>query len=225
MKTTLDFLNLLQANNNKPWFDAHREMYLEAKARFEAFVQRLIDEVVRFDPSTAGATVKECVFRIYRDTRFSHNKNPYKTHMGALICPHGRNSGYAGYYFHIEAHGAQYIGGHLLAAGAHMPMPKELESIRTEILDNPQGFVHSLETARGFELSHSSKLQRVPKGFPSDSEWTEYFKYRDYSISKPLPEKKLLASDLLEYVAGELRATSEFVALLNRAIEYAKKEM
>ena len=101
MKRVLEYLRNLAANNNKVWFDAHKDEYLLAKKVFEDFTEQLIAKVEAFDPTVKGLTVKDCTYRIYRDVRFSKDKSPYKTHMGCYICRGGKKSGYSGYYFHV----------------------------------------------------------------------------------------------------------------------------
>ena len=101
MKRVIEFLQNLVANNNKVWFDAHKDEYLLAKKVFEDFTEQLIAKVEAFDPSVKGLKVKDCTYRIYRDVRFSKDKSPYKTHMGCYICRGGKKSGYSGYYFHV----------------------------------------------------------------------------------------------------------------------------
>ncbi len=225
IRETLDFLIELKANNHKEWFDAHRKRYLSVKAGFEVFVQEVIGGISAFDPSVADVKAKNCMYRINRDIRFSHNKEPYKTHLGAFICAYGRHSTYAGYYVHLEAPGSEYIGDNILAAGSYMPSTKELESIRTEIYDNPTEFKAALAKAKGFSLEIGTRLQRVPRGFPTDFELAEYLKYKNYSISKAIPAEQLAEPGLAEWVVGQFRATAPFTGLLNRAIDYAKKEM
>jgi uncharacterized protein (TIGR02453 family) len=81
--STLKFLKSLRLNNNKVWFDEHKTEYQAAKADFESMVQQLIDGLARQDAAMQGLTVKDCVFRIYKDVRFSKDKTPYKTNLGA----------------------------------------------------------------------------------------------------------------------------------------------
>ena len=132
MEDIIRFLEQLRRHNNREWFEANKLWYRDVKARFDGLVARLIDAIAAFDPSVAGLAVKDCTYRIYRDTRFSPNKEPYKTHFGAYFCPRGKKSGYAGYYFHVEPQGDGLIGGHLLSAGLYMPEPNVLKSVRDE---------------------------------------------------------------------------------------------
>ncbi len=125
---TLRFLSLLKENNNKPWFDAHRPQYEAAKIDFQNFIQLVIDDLQRTDTTITGTTARECLFRINRDIRFSNDKTPYKTNMGASIKRGGRKSGFAGYYFHVEP-GKSFIGG-----GLWLPDAAALKAVRQEIV-------------------------------------------------------------------------------------------
>jgi len=98
---TFRFLSDLKANNNKDWFESHREQYQAAKQNVMDFVAELIAGIDDFDHHLEGLTAAECVFRIYRDARYAKEGAPYKTHFGAYIAFGGRNSEYAGYYFHL----------------------------------------------------------------------------------------------------------------------------
>ena len=137
MKQVVEFLTLLHENNDKAWFDSHKEMYKRALSCFEVFTAKLIDGIAAFDPSVRGLTVKDCTWRIYRDTRFSPDKTPYKTHMGAFVAPRGKKGGYSGYYFHVEPvwDERSWSQGHQLTTGLYCPLPEVLRSVRDEILD------------------------------------------------------------------------------------------
>ena len=123
LKTILDYLRRLAKNNNKPWFEKHREEYEEAKAGVEFFVTGLIHGIDLFD-NVAGLSAKDCVMRIYRDVRFSKDKSPYKTAFGAHITPGGKKSGRLGYYFHLSPD-ETFFGG-----GLYMPGPRQLAAFQ-----------------------------------------------------------------------------------------------
>src|SRR5689334_15297678 len=124
---TLKFLKGLTKNNNKPWFDAHRAQYEAGRIDFSNFIQLLIDALQKTDTTITGLTARDCMFRINRDIRFSKDKTPYKTNFGASIKRGGRESIYAGYYFHC-APGASFAGG-----GLWMPEAADLKKLRQEI--------------------------------------------------------------------------------------------
>ena len=166
LRHTIDFLTELTYNNNRDWFLDHKEDYLHAKAEYEDFVNRLIIGINAFDPAVGLQTAASCSYRIYRDVRFSRDKSPYKTWMGAYMCPGGRKSGRPGYYFHIEPVSDILIGHHLLAAGLYQPSPKTLRNIRTGILEHGRSFDMAVKAAKGFTLDEGpgERLQRTPPG-------------------------------------------------------------
>jgi uncharacterized protein (TIGR02453 family) len=221
MKTILSFLNQIRENNNREWFEAHKAEYKEANEVFDAFVERLILGISAFDPSIKGLSVKDCTYRIYRDVRFSPNKMPYKTHMGAYVCPHGKKSGYAGYYFHIEPKGNGYLGGHQLDTGLYCPQPNILKSIREEIYLNGATFEATIDEAKGFTLEDSQALKKVPRGFPADFRYAEYLKLKNPCLYKPIDDDFLLDKNMLENTLEAYRKTVSFNNWLNKAVEYA----
>lgn len=225
MKKVLDFLAELLYNNDRNWFEANKSRYKEALAEFNGVVEALIAEIGIFDPEIRGLTVKDCTYRIYRDVRFSHDKSPYKTHMGAYFCRGGKKSGYSGYYFHIEPKGEQLLGGNFLTTGVYMPEPKELRSIRDEIFDNGENFLSIVKQARGFSLDRSNSLKRTPTGYPSGTPYDEYLRLKDVYLVQPVSDEFLLGDRLAERVAAEFKKTYAFNQLMNRALEFAREEM
>ena len=97
-----DFLKELRLNNNRTWFQENKTRFDALRQYFLSEVQELIDRIALFDPQIAGTEAKSCLFRIYRDIRFSPNKLPYKQHFAAYIAIGGKNSEYGGYYLHME---------------------------------------------------------------------------------------------------------------------------
>ena len=97
MKEVIDFFRRLHDDNTREWFDAHRAEWTRVKGRFADFTGQLIEGISSFDPTVRGLRPQDCTYRIARDTRFSNDKSPYKTHIGAYIAPKGKKSGFAGY--------------------------------------------------------------------------------------------------------------------------------
>jgi uncharacterized protein (TIGR02453 family) len=106
-----EFLKDLKTNNNREWFQANKDRYDRAKREFESFINDLIPMIRTIDPLVDMVTAKDCVFRIYRDVRFSHDKAPYKPNMGAYIARGGKKSEMAGYYVHFEPGESMLAGG------------------------------------------------------------------------------------------------------------------
>lgn len=215
MKNILSFLNKLSENNNKVWFDAHKNEYLEARQSMEDFVRKIINEIAVFEPKVAGEEAKKCVFRIYRDVRFSKNKNPYKTNMGGFIVPGGKKSGNAGYYIHIEP------GNSFVAGGIYMPESQVLKKMREELFYNMVEFksiIESAEFKKTFGGIHGDKLKNPPRGFPKDFKDIELLKYKSYTVIHPVADELVCNSSFLDYATDVFKKMKDFNTYINKAI-------
>lgn len=159
--STFQFLKKLSINNNREWFSEHKDLYTEVKTNFESFVQELINHLSEYDRTLRGIEARSCIFRINRDTRFSDDKSPYKTNLGALIMKGGRKNihRFAGYYIHIEP------GESLTAGGAYMPDNEWLTAIREKILENTEVFLQitgSSEFCKRFGGIEGENLKLYP---------------------------------------------------------------
>lgn len=224
MKTVLSFLNSIRDNNNKSWFEAHKSEYLEVNQIFSLFVEKLLTGISEFDPTVKGLAAKDCMYRFYRDTRFSSNKMPYKTHLGAFICSHGKKSGYSGYYFHVEPRGNGFLNGHQLDTGIYCPAPEILKSIREEIFLNGDSFDATVREAKSFVLEDDQALKKVPKGYPADFKYASYLKLKNPCLCKQVDDAFILSDCLLENTLEAFKETASFNAWLNEAAEYARSE-
>lgn len=226
MQKIVDFLRRLKDNNNREWFQAHKAEYMEVKASFDVFVEDLISRIGEYDETVRGLTPKDCTYRIYRDTRFSKDKAPYKTWLGVYVCRGGKKSGFSGYYFQICAGAEEGYGGHMLAAGDYCAEPKVLRTIREDIVNGDGDFDDIIrhQLAPGFHLSKEFQLKRVPQGFTPDSHWAEYLKYKVYCVDMSVDDNFILAPALAQRVADLFRTTKPFLDYINRAIEYVREE-
>ena len=217
-KSILDFLASLTKNNNKDWFDKNKEKYLAAKENVEEFTNELIAAISKFDKPIAGLTHKDCVFRIYRDVRFSKNKTPYKTNMGASINSGGRKSMTAGYYIHIEPSKS------FLAGGMWMPPSDQLKKIRQEIDYNGNKF-HKILDQKEFKKyfgsldeSEGYKLARPPKGYDKEHPDVELLKFSSYVVWHQFNNKEVLSKKFVSDVAKGAKLMKPLVDFLNEAI-------
>lgn len=224
MKNVISFLSRLRRNNNREWFMAHKDEYTAVKKYIDGLAEELIAALGAYDPTVAGLAAKDCTYRIYRDVRFSHNKDPYKTHVGIYVCPGGKKSGYAGYYFHVEP-GDDGQGQYFLTAGLYMPEGSVLKSMRDEIYDNGDAIEAAIKKAKGFSVDMSGQLKRLPKGYAPGSPHEEYLKLKDFFVTKNVDEKWLAQDNLAQAIAKEFSKTTEFISILNRAVKYAHEEM
>jgi uncharacterized protein (TIGR02453 family) len=213
-KSTLDFLTLLNCNNNRDWFTANKALYQEARNNFESFVQAIINELIVIEPIMKGLEVKSCVFRINRDIRFSKDKSPYKAHFGAFIVRGGKQNGdkFAGYYFHIEP------GKSILAGGAYVPPGPWLSAIREKISEEPQKFlkiINSKDFVRYFKEIDGEKLKTAPKGYPSDHPYIDLLKYKSYLAVNEVPDRIVLSNEYFDYVISVFKAMKPLNDFLN----------
>lgn len=219
MKEIVDFLRELAINNNREWFEAHRDWYKQVKCRMDSVAEQFIEAVEGFDSSVRGVRVKDVTYRIYRDTRFTKDKSPYKTWFGVYVCPRGKKSGFSGYYMHLEPAENTYF----ICAGAYCPTAGEQKSVREEIMTEGEGFVAAVEAAEGFTLDWTGAYKRVPLGWNKEDEFAEYYRLRQYIVMKQVGEEYFTAPDYFERVAEDLRRTKPFNDILNRSIEYARE--
>ncbi len=215
-----DFLADLSRNNNKPWFDAHKDRYQQALTHFRTFSTEFIAGLAQFDHSVAGLSVADCTYRIYRDIRFSLDKTPYKTHFGVYVCPQGKKSGNAGYYVHIEPDNKS-----VLISGLYMPSPQALKSVREEIMLNGKEFDKAVKQCKGFDLDKNSALTRIPKGWNAEDEFSEYYKLRDFDVVQLVCKEQILGKDFLPFVLSEFKKTLNFNTILNKSVQYAREEL
>lgn len=219
MREIIDFLSDLSANNDRNWFEANRPRYTQVKQQMDTLAEELIEAIAAFDPSINGLRAKDCTYRIYRDTRFSKDKSPYKTWWGVYVCPRGKKSGFSGYYMHVEPDQNCYM----LCTGAYCPTPGEIKSIREEIMTEGDAFVEAINSAKGFEVDWSSALKRMPQGWSAEDAHSEYYRLRNYILVKMMDKEYFLQPNAIEQIAKDMQCTRPFNDTLNRAIEYARE--
>lgn len=217
---TLQFLKQLKKNNDKYWFDAHRGAYEAAKGDFAAFIQKLLDAHSVKDEDLRTLKAKDCMFRINRDVRFSKNKAPYKTNMGASLDRGGKKSIYAGYYVHIQPGGESFVGG-----GLWMPQPAELKKIRQEIdycWDEFQKIIrHKAFVGQYTEiLKGEYSLATMPKGYDKENPAAEYLKLKSFIAIRSIPDAELTDKGLLKGTLKAFDALQPLLGFLNRALEH-----
>jgi len=219
----LQFLNELKINNNREWFAENKALYDRARAEFEQISKDLIVEISKFDDEIKHVEVKDCVFRIYRDTRFSHDKTPYKTHFGVYIASAGgRKSQRGGYYLHLDPAGC-FVG-----AGVWCPEANVLKALRQSVYDN----IDELNEIRlnpdfsGYFTTffEEDKLKTVPRGFPKDFPEAELLKLKHYLVEYKLNESLLNADDFIPKVAGIFKQAYPFNKFLNYTVDEVIKK-
>jgi uncharacterized protein (TIGR02453 family) len=227
-KEGITFLkNLVKANAGDPvaareWFNANKPVYeAELKEPMLAIIRHVTGAMVDFAPEHVRPAEKS-LFRIYRDTRFSADKSPYKDHIAAWWTHTGldKTSG-AGYYFHVSTKEV------VIAAGAYMPEKDQLAAIRHWLLDHHTEFRKLLEkpalrkTFREFE---SNALTRPPKGFPVDHPAIDLIQARQWGLATTLPADIALTPGLAREVVRHFKLAAPVVAALNTPIAASLEE-
>lgn len=218
----LEFLEALNANNNREWFAEHKADYQKAKALFEDAVTQLIQTIKEIDPEVGHLEAKDCVFRIFRDTRFSHNKIPYKNNMGAYIAKGGRKSPLAGYYFHVEP------GNSMFASGVYTPEKEVLYAVRKEVMnfgDEFEALLNDSNFKRLYPELMNDRLKMAPKGFAKDHEHIEWLKYKSFIVSHSLTNDALMAPSFPSHLQKLIKAAQPLTQFLNNGILHQEDEL
>lgn len=212
----ITFLKKLKKNNNREWFNAHKSDYEDfVKMPMLSFIASMRQPFSDQSPEI-DADPKRSMFRIYRDTRFSKNKLPYKTHVAAVFHPKGHWQGSAGYYVHVEP-GTIYAGG-----GIYMPDGNQLKLIRRSIAERSDEFLSIVESKvfkKKFGSLEGSKLQRAPLGFPSDHPMIEWLKYKSFFTGVELNEKECYSAKFPDKISSVYKDLLPLIRFLNGALK------
>lgn len=217
--STIKFLKDLKKNNNKPWFEKNRKIYEDAKLDFAGFIQKVIDQHGKKDPSIKHLIAKDCLFRINRDVRFSKDKSPYKWNFGASINKSGRKGEHtAGYYFQVQPN-RNFAGG-----GIWMPEPNELKKVRQEIDYNFADFKKIIGSKKfksvygDLDRSDEFLLRRVPKGYEPDNPAADYLKLKSFVAISFFTDADLTSKDLVKKTVAAFEALQPLIYFINEAV-------
>lgn len=226
-KRILSFLDGIKKQNSREWFTEHKEEYNAVRADFEEGISAAILRISEFDSSVKHLTVKDTTYRFYRDTRFSTDKSPYKTHLGAYIAAHGKKALHGGYYIHLEP-------GHCLVSCGNYWLPTNiLTSCRNEIMANidqwrkiveSKTFVETFghpgennwDSPKGFGLE---SLKTAPSGFPRDYEFIQYIRMKDYCCWKAVPDSFFEGDKWLDDMSEILKIGKPMMDFINSVID------
>lgn len=224
----LAFLRDIAANNNREWFHVNKAEYDICRKDFEQGVSDAIAKLSQTDSEISHLTVKDCVYRFYRDTRFSPDKSPYKRHLGAYICAKGKKSLRGGYYIHLEP------GNCLIAVGCYWLPTNILTSCRNEIMANIDEWREHVENKKFVKLfgkpnrgkwGESDKgfglesLKTCPSGFPRDYEFIDYLRMKDYCCWVRVPDTFFEGNGWLDQMADICRVGKPMMDFMNAVID------
>jgi len=211
----LDFLRDLRDNNSRDWFEANRSRYEAARGTFVELLGDLIDGFASVD-DIGGVTVKECMFRINRDLRFSNDKTPYKTAMTALLGRGGRKSTGRSYYFHIEPDGQS-----MLAGGLWDPSPAQLTKMRHALGEDAGPFrkiIAKPDFVGCFGALSGEALKTAPQGYAKDHPDIDLLRMKQFMAIHQLPDSQVCSGDLIPHALKVFKAMRPFEEYIEDAL-------
>lgn len=215
-KQLFDFLTRLAENNDRTWFAANRAEYDSLRADWLTKIQRIINALAVNDPTLRGVQASDCAYRIYRDTRFSHDKTPYKTYFSALISPTGRHCDRACYYVHIGADECAVYG------GVWCPETPILKKLRRAIIDNIEEFREITEAPEVEALYpgwYGRKLKTAPKGYDRDHPDIDLLRLTEFGKEHRLDRDFFDDPEWPEKIAAMLQVLKPMNDFLNYSID------
>ena len=213
--STLDFLKKLKNNNDRTWFNDHKDEFRDALTNFTDLVAILLHNISGFDDSLIGVQPKECLFRIYRDVRFSKDKSPYKTWFSASMKGGGKNEIFPGYYIHLEP-GNIYLGG-----GVWHPQKETLQNIREYFVDHHtelEKIVLGKTFKNHFGEMGGEQLKTAPKGYPKDHPQIRWLRYKDFLAGCSKNDIDITSEKIISDFTGDYKAMFPFIQFLRKAI-------
>jgi uncharacterized protein (TIGR02453 family) len=220
-KEGLQFLRSLKRNNNREWFQKHRGNYEQhVRQPMLDLIEALHTDFQKFAPEMI-ASPKASAYRIHRDTRFSKDKSPYKTHVAAVFPRSGMNKHEgAAFYVHLATDEL------LIGGGLYMPLPEDLNAVRNHIFENPKKFLHIAESAtfrRTFGEVGGEKLTRVPRGFAAGSPVADYLRHKQFLAGKTLPPDLATSPQFYKTLLKTFEAMLPLIRFLNEPIVRARR--
>ncbi|HEX4998005.1 MAG TPA: DUF2461 domain-containing protein [Terriglobia bacterium] len=214
--TALPFLRRLKKNNDREWFLSNRTVYEQSiRSPMTELVNLLAVDFSRFAPEIA-VSPKTSMYRIHRDTRFSADKSPYKTHVAAVFPPRGmeKHQG-AGFYFHFSPDEL------LIGGGLYMPSPEDLLAVRLRVQSDFREFKNIIGGRvfrRLFGGLEGEQLRRVPRGFAPDDPAADYLRRKQFLAMRTLPAETVATDRFYGALLETFTALAPLIRFLNHPI-------
>jgi len=216
MEKIIEYLSALKENNNREWYHAHKKEYQMANEEFLYLIQDLIIEIGKTDAGVLHNIPKDLTFKLVRDTRFSHDKSPYKPCLRAHISSKGKLPIPVGYFISIKPDNGSFLGGGLFA-----DMFKDATTmIRDYIVENGQEWERIVSDAafrRYFEIKGTT-LKNVPREYDREHPQADYLKYKSWYIEYPVTNEQLVQEDFIKNATEVFVAMQPFNNYLNKAL-------
>lgn len=220
-KLILEYLSELKQNNNREWYHANKNKYIEANIQFEAFIQMLIFKIGEFDQSILHNIPKSLTFKLVRDTRFSHDKSPYNPAFRAHISSKGKLPIPVGYYIMIKPGNQSFLGG-----GLFTDIFKDATSMVREYISAHPAEIQDIIYAPDFQSLFSVKgtaLKNVPAGYDKENPMAELLKNKSWYLEYPITDDELCSAEaFVDSAANIFRKMKPFNDYLNKALSEFK---
>ena len=214
----LSFLRRLADNNNREWFHAHKEEYDAVREQWFAELDRFIARLATHDPRVAQNDARKATYRIYRDTRFSPDKTPYKTYFSAAVSPMGPRDLGAGYYLQMDERPGE--GG--IYGGIYCLESPQLRKMRQAIVDNIDEFREILARPEIKDLYGERwvgpALKTVPQGWPKDHPDADLLRLKSYGKFHELTPAFFSRPDWPEEAADRMAAIRPLIDFINYSL-------
>lgn len=208
-----DFLNKLKKNNNREWFNEHKTTFQQELSQIEIFAEALLQKLNEHDVIETPSG-KKSLFRIYRDTRFSNDKTPYKSHFSGSF-KRATKSRRGGYYFHVEP------GNSFVAGGFWGPVPEDVKRVRDDIAFDPaplRKILNSKSFISMFGSMEGEQLKKTPRGYEADHEGADLLRYKQYLMVRRFPDEVVLGGDFLKEVNLTFKAMRPFLDYMSEVL-------
>ena len=211
--SNLDFLLTLKENNNRDWFNNHKADFQEEQQQVEVFAEALLREMNTHD-QIETPTGKHSMHRIYRDTRFSKDKTPYKTNWSGGF-KRATKFRRGGYYYHIE------LGNSFVAGGFWAPNTADLKRIREEFSYDPAAFrkiINSAAFKKTFGSLQGEQLKTTPKGFDAQDEAIDLLRFKQFLLIRHFTDKEVLSKNFLSEVNTTFKQMRPFLDYMSTTL-------
>lgn len=211
--SSFDFLNTLKQNNNRDWFNAHKTLYQQELEQVEVFAEALLARLNAHDLIETPSG-KKSLHRIYRDTRFSKDKTPYKSNWSGNF-KRATKARRGGYYFHLEP------GGSFVAGGFWAPVPQDLKRIRDDIAfdDAPlRKILNSASFRSNFKTLQGEQLKTAPKGFEPDNPGIDLLRYKQFLLIRRFTDDEVLDNSFLLEADKTFKAMRPFFDYMSEVL-------
>ena len=217
-KSTLKFLEELSENNYREWFHTNKSRYESARDNVLGVAVKLFEEIQKFDSKIIFDDPKKCMFRIYRDTRFSHYKEPYKTNIGVIFSPDGtKKCSLSSYYMHVEPKNC------FVSCGIYMPDTQIIKAIRNAIYEDFESFSEITENKNfkkhfGSFYRDEDVLTRVPVGYDKTSPAVEFLKLKRFYVFQSILDADACSDNFVSKAAEICKLAQPLQYWLNKVI-------